>query len=146
MRLKIELVPKPLWGKNLRKNIKTTDWKKIRNECYRKANSKCDICGSKRKLNCHEKWEYDDKKHVQKLMGFKALCPSCHLVNHYGRAIQISSEGYIDIENIIKHFMRINNVDRSTFEQHLKKAVSLFDSRSTHEWEVDYSDWLHLIV
>ena len=83
-KLTIELVPKTSWYSNVRSNVTTSVWDKIRRECYSKANNVCEICSStgksqgfKHNVECHEKWEYNDTNKTQKLIGLIALCPLC---------------------------------------------------------------------
>ena len=92
MKLEIELVPETSWYNNLRKALPRSEWDKIRKEVYEKANNKCEICQQDGRLNCHEKWSYDDEKNIQKLQGFQALCDKCHNIKHIGFVnVQISS-------------------------------------------------------
>jgi hypothetical protein len=139
LKLTIELIPESAWGENLRKYLPKEIWEKIRKEVFRKANYKCSICGKRGKLHCHEVWEYDDQNHILKLKGFMALCENCHLIKHWGMATILASEGKIKLEDLIKHFMEVNNCDRLTFEEHKKEAIQKFNERSRHEWLIDIS-------
>ncbi len=56
-----------------------------------------------------------------------ALCEKCHLVKHFGMAGILASEGKINLEDLIKHFMKVNSCDRRTFEEH------------KYEWLIDIS-------
>lgn len=139
LKLTIELIPESAWGENLRKYLPKEIWEKIRKEVFRKANYKCSICGKRGKLHCHEVWEYDDQNHILKLKGFMALCENCHLIKHWGMATILASEGKIKLEDLIKHFMEVNNCDRLTFEEHKKEAIQKFNERSRYEWLIDIS-------
>ena len=86
LRLEIELVPGASWHSNLRRILPRRVWDKIRKEAYKAAGHKCEICGAEGRLECHEWWEYDDRRRVQRLAGFMALCPLCHAVKHMGRS------------------------------------------------------------
>lgn len=67
-------------------------WHKIRQRVYAGHDYQCTICGIEprtipqekvyRRLHCHEIFEYDDAEHVQRLVGFTALCNLCHRVKH----------------------------------------------------------------
>jgi len=85
-------------------------------------------------------WEYDDKKHVQKLVGFIALCDMCHHVKHIGLAGILASQGKLDYEEVVQHFMRVNNCDRKTFEKHKENAFDEWARRSKHKWQVDLGE------
>ncbi|MFH1285366.1 MAG: HNH endonuclease, partial [Candidatus Micrarchaeota archaeon] len=107
-KLEIELVPCSTWWSNLRKTIPKKKWDTLRKKVYAQYHNKCGICGAKRKLNCHELWSYDDKKHIQTLVNFIALCDMCHHVKHLGLASILASRGQLDYETVINHFMKVN--------------------------------------
>ena len=145
LQLKIELVPSTSWYDNLRKVLPKSEWDKIRKAAYVNYGHWCGICGTEGRLNCHEIWEYDDKKHIQKLKGFIALCDMCHHVKHIGLAGILASEGKLDYEKVIEHFMKVNNCDRRTFEEHKKRAFDEWRKRSQHEWHVDLGEYEDVI-
>lgn len=147
MRLTTELVPSTSWYNNLRKAVHPLVWDQIRRETYRKYNYRCAICGASGKLNCHEIWEYDDEKHIQKLAGFIALCPLCHHVKHLGFAQVLASEGKLDYRRVIEHFTKVNNCNVEDFRRHEKEVFEKWRERSRWEWKVDlgkYKKLLHL--
>lgn len=37
-------------------------------------------------VECHEVWDYDDDRKIQRLERRVALCPACHEVKHAGLA------------------------------------------------------------
>ncbi len=139
LKLTIELIPEGAWGENLRKYLPKEVWDRIRKEVIKKSNYKCSICGSSEKLQCHEVWEFDDENHILKLKGFMALCENCHLVKHFGMAGILASDGKIELKELIQHFMRVNNCDLKTFEEHKKEAFKRFEERSKYEWLIDIS-------
>lgn len=92
MNLTIESIPLSLWGVNLRDKLGPVTWARVRSDCYARAGHVCEICGDvgpKHPVECHEIWEYDGERRIQKLVGFIALCPACHEVKHYGRACAV---------------------------------------------------------
>jgi predicted flavoprotein YhiN len=131
-KLSIELVPRTSWHKSLRKLLPQSIWKKIQKEIFEKYGNKCAICGTKRNLNCHEVWKYDDKRHIQKLIDFIPLCKKCHFVKHLGFATVLAARGELDFNKIIRHFMKVNNCDKKIFEKHKKKAFSIWHERSRY--------------
>lgn len=141
LKLHIELVPKTSWYDNLRKMMKEKDWDNLRREVYAKYNQKCGICDATGRLNCHEIWEYDDSKHVQKLRGFIALCDMCHHVKHLGLAQILADRGELDLDTVIQHFMNVNNCGRNTFMKHRKKAFEQWRERSRYEWQIDFGQY-----
>ena len=146
MRLKIELVPRSCWYSNLRKVLPKEEWDKIRKETYRKANYKCEICGAgNQRINCHEIWDYNDKKCIQKLKGFQALCNDCHWIKHFGLAQIKADEGELDIIDLENHFQEVNKVSYEKFEKHVDEAFSIWAKRSNKEWITDLGKWKNLI-
>lgn len=136
-KLTIELVPATSWYNNIRNAISKSAWNTIRKKVYAEYAYKCGICNTSGVIHCHEKWEYDDKKYVQKLIGFIALCPLCHWVKHIGLAGIRARERKLDFEQIIQHFMKVNSCDRKTFEEHRDDAFTKWQERSKHLWKVE---------
>ncbi len=145
MKLDIELVPKTSWYNNLRKYIDRKNWDKIRKETYSKYGSKCGICGAEGRLNSHEIWEYDDKKHIQKLKGFIALCNDCHMIKHIGFAGIQALKGLLDIDKLIEHFMKINKCDKKEFKRYKKEAFKQWKERSKYKWHVDLGEYKNIV-
>lgn len=141
MKLTTELVPASSWYNNVRKNVATQVWDRIRHRIYRKYNYKCGICGAKEKLNCHEIWEYDDENYIQKLVGFIALCNMCHFVKHLGFAEILARRGELDYNKVIVHFTRVNECSREVFGEYKEEVFDIWEERSNHEWCI-YLDWL----
>ena len=145
VKLQIELVPKTSWGNNLRRAIPSKEWDEIRKTCYAQYNHQCAVCGFQGRLSCHEIWDYDDLGHIQKLIGFIALCDMCHHVKHMGRAGIRAAEGKLDFNRLIEHYMAVNHCSRDDFKQHKAEAFSEWRERSRHEWKVDlgtYQDFV----
>ena len=139
MKLTIELVPSTCWYTNVRSQVTRSEWDIIRRKSYQLANNKCEICndtgknqGFKHDLECHEIWEYDDKVHIQKLIGFISLCPFCHKVKHPGLA-QIKNETDI-VEN---QLMKVNKIDYKTTIDLINQAFSIYKERSQYKWILD---------
>lgn len=138
--LSIELVPRPLWGENLRKFFSKSDWDTIRTYIYMLSNNRCRCCGVRSfRLHCHEVWEYDDEKHVQKFMGCRALCEDCHNIKHIGYAGIRADKGELDYNALITHYCRVNECDDTTFYLHRGSAMALWSRRSSHtDWTLDW--------
>lgn len=146
LKLTIELVPQTSWYNNLRKVVTPQTWDAIRRQAYRDAGYRCGICGARGQMNCHERWAYDDDAHVQTLLGFIALCSLCHHVKHIGLAAILAAEGELDYEEVIAHFMRVNECDRATFEAHRQHAVRVWQERSQAAWTVDLGDYAAVVT
>ena len=143
--MSLELVPRTSWYDNLRTHISNEDWDKIRRRTHAKYKYRCAICGAKGRLNCHEIWEYYDKERIQMLVGFAALCGLCDRVTHIDLAGVRASEGNLDYEKAVEHFMKVNECDRRTFERHREDAFRKWGKRSKHEWTVDLGQYKSMV-
>ncbi|MFA5416934.1 MAG: HNH endonuclease [Bacteroidales bacterium] len=135
MKLEIELVPQTSFYNNVRSHVSTEEWDILRRECYQNASYKCEICGGigdQWPVECHEKWEYDDIKHIQKLTGFIALCPNCHKVKHFGRTQLFGEE-----DLATSHFMKVNNLNKFEAKIEINKAIHIWEIRSQYNWILD---------
>jgi hypothetical protein len=137
MRLKVELVPKSSFYSNMRKVLSKDAWDLLRKSVYRKANYRCEVCGAKGRMNCHEIWKYDDGRGVQILRGYECLCDWCHHVRHIGFASILASKGKLDYEKVVKHFCKVNNCSTEAFRTHVNAAYVLWKKRSKIKWRVD---------
>jgi hypothetical protein len=113
---------------------------------YSDQNDICAICGAGGRLNCHEVWDYDDMRHVQKLMGFQAVCTLCHHMAHFGKAQLLAAQGRIDLDAVIRHFLEVNRVGHDVFESHKAAAFRTWRERSLHPWETDLGEWTRLVA
>ena len=145
LRLTVELVPKTSWFDNLRSVLPRSVWDKRRKRTYAEYGYRCGICGAEGRLNCHEIWEYDDENHIQRLSGFVSLCDLCHHVKHIGLAGILASEGKLDYESVVNHYMKVNGCDRKTFERHVDQAFAQWEDRSKHEWSVDLGEYQDMV-
>lgn len=145
LKLTIELVPATSWRKSLKRTMSKKKWKKLREQIFAEYDWKCSICGSSGKLNCHEVWEYDDINHKQRLKALVPLCDLCHHVRHIGMAAILASEGKLDMEEVIQHFMKVNECDRETFINHKRQAFEQWERRSAYEWEIDFGEYKDFI-
>lgn len=136
-KLTIELIPHSLWGKNLRTLIPQTSWDRIRRSCYRSANYRCQICsnvGDNHPVECHEKWQYDDEKHVQKLIGVLSLCPLCHKVKHLGRVNALEPHLY---ETVVNHLLKINDWSFKDYRRYSRYIQQQHEKRDKYTWTID---------
>jgi hypothetical protein len=137
MQLTTELIPPSMWGSNLRKN--QLEWLAIK---IKHKKDSCEICGSTDKMELHEKWEYDDIRYIQKLIGLVTLCSMCHQVKHFGRIMIMLNKGEItkaQYNAILEHATKINGITKDEFMQHFNTAVRLANQRGTHKWLQDLS-------
>ncbi|MBQ9485286.1 MAG: HNH endonuclease [Clostridia bacterium] len=133
-KLKIELVPDGCWGSNLRAILSKRQWDFLRNDAKSRSGGKCAICGKRTSyLDAHERWEYDAKNGVQKLIDIIAVCKDCHSVIHIGRT---SLKG--DFERAENHYMKVNGATYAEFRAALKKANEIHvELNKVSEWKTD---------
>ncbi|MGO4591033.1 hypothetical protein [Paenarthrobacter sp. 2TAF44] len=139
--LSLELVPKTVFGENLRNRLTRTEWEKCKKYAKQTSGNVCGICGgtgAKGRLDCHERWEWIEagELHTQKLVGLTALCPRCHSAKHYGRAQII---GYADDVN--DQLMTVNGWSVEELQDHLRTSRNQWRERSAHQWTLNF-DWL----
>ena len=136
LKLDFEIVPTSCWYNNLRSVLSKRAWDYIRKDAYLKANGKCMICNApKKRLEAHERWEYIESTHTQKLIGVIAVCHNCHSVIHIGRTQLIGKE-----DLAIKHFKRVNNTDYQGYITALKKANErCVELSKIDDWQLDLS-------
>lgn len=134
MKLDFELVPESCWYSNLRSILSPAQWDVVRREAYARANGRCMICGAPAKrLEAHERWEYDEANAVQKLADVVAVCHSCHEVIHIGRTQLLGGE-----ERAAAHFMKVNGCSYAEYRKALGEANALHRRRNlVPEWKLD---------
>lgn len=146
-KLTTELVPQTIWRNNLRSMVKRPDWDKLRYKTYADYGHKCGICGiHPDRLECHEIWEYDDTHHIQHLKGLITLCVLCHHIKHLGRANIDALDGRLDYDELVDHFMTINNCSEDEFFTYRDDIVfPQWKHRSKYQWTQDFGEYTNLI-
>jgi hypothetical protein len=139
LRLEIELVPKPLWGKSLASTLSRNEWEKLRAQRIGEKGERCEICGHVGSVQLHEFWKYDDERHVQRLAGFQLLCDMCHSVKHFGRTQTLASQGKLDLKPIVTHFCKINSCPFQDLKVHWRSMYEQWKERSKHRWAQNLS-------
>lgn len=140
-KLTIELIPSTCHFSNVRTTVTSAEWDKIRFLSYAKANNQCEICGAtgkqqgyKHNVECHEIWNYDDVNHIQTLTGLISLCPTCHQVKHFGRAIAIGKQLPCMIQ-----LAKVNHWTKAEILDHITTSFELHKKRSKFQWKLDIS-------
>lgn len=146
LRLTIELVPRPCWYSNMRSNMPSAAWDRLRKQVYAEYNHQCGICLAQNvQLHCHEIWQYDDILHIQKLQGFIALCQMCHHCKHIGFAGILASEGKLDLDKVVEHFQHVNECSAKEYHEHSKEAWETWRERNKYEWTTDLGIYANLV-
>lgn len=133
-KLNFELVPDSCWYSNLRSILSPAQWDVVRKEAYARAGGRCMICGApSKRLEAHERWEYNEKAAVQRLADVVAVCKACHEVIHIGRTALLGGE-----ERACGHFMKVNGCSYSDYRKALGEANEAHRRRnSVKEWALD---------
>ena len=121
-KLTIEMLPKGAWNNDFSKTLPKKEWDIVRNNCYERANHKCQICGFiTDDLDAHEVWEFDMKSKTQTLKDIIGICSKCHGVKHIRNSQRL---GYG--EDAKKHFMKVNKCSELDYASHLAQAQNGF--------------------
>lgn len=94
------------------------------------------ICGApSKRLEAHERWEYDEENAVQRLKDIIAVCPACHAAIHIGRT-QLKG----DARAAEEHFMKVNGCTYAQMRAALGAANADHIRRNKiGEWKLDIS-------
>lgn len=136
--LSLELIPKGTWYVNVRTKFSKKHWDIIRRHVYAQAGYKCEICGGagpKWPVECHEKWEWDEKNLVQRLVGFIALCPNCHAIKHVGHARATLSK--TRLQKLYRHQRVVNKWRKAKQAAHLARMANQQKRRNALKWTVN---------
>ena len=138
-KLTIELVPSGQWGANLRSELPKKRWDQLRKATYSSSGYVCEVCGGRGErwpVECHERWNYDEKNKSQILIGLISLCPPCHEVKHMGRANAMGRG-----EQAKSHLMKVNGWTDQIADAYIENAFRVWLRRSSENWSLDIS-WL----
>jgi 5-methylcytosine-specific restriction endonuclease McrA len=134
-RLTIELVPQTCWFSNVRSEVSSADWTRLKHETFQSAHYQCEICGGRgpqHPVECHEVWQYDDENHCQTLIRLMALCPACHECKHIGFA-HTRGRGPI----AAKHLANVNGWTIEQTVAYIDECFAVWQQRSQWEWDLD---------
>ncbi|WP_159079281.1 hypothetical protein [Plantactinospora sp. BC1] len=146
-RLRIELVPRPLWGKTLAKTLPRSKWRALRAWALGRAHNACEVCGFRpvdgKGLICHEVWEYDDDQMIQTLAGLEIHCTECDHVTHFGRTTTLGQPELVAAARV--RLGRVNGWPPEQVRAYELAAREQWRARSAREWIQDlswYERWL----
>lgn len=147
LRLAMSFVPFDCRNMNLHRILGRNSkiWRKLRNDVYGDTNGKCEICStSSPRLECHEVWQYDDFRNIQKLERLIAICFLCHRAIHFNNSyLWMENNAY---ENVVSHYMEVNQIDRKTMIEHEEAANWIYNARGeAGAWTVDFGEWTRLV-
>ncbi len=133
----VDLVPSTCWFTNVRSCVDEGQWDALRSMVYRRAHHRCEACGAprgsdRRRLEAHERWEYDAATYTQTLRRLIALCWSCHRATHFGFAEVTGTAA-----EATAHLRAVNGWPAGEADAHIDRAFAIWEKRSTHEWRLD---------
>jgi hypothetical protein len=149
LRLRIELVPPPLWGKNLRSYLTDSRWANLREAVWQIGDFTCKICGQKANreaglgVNAHEDWRYndDDTPAVASLTRLDCICTLCHHVHHIGQVRNMIASDEAQpalLERVIEHFCRLNGCGPTVFEEEERRAMEVWRARANKDYRLQW--------
>lgn len=50
-------------------------------------------------------------------------------------------QGALNYEDVVRHFMIVNECDRKTFEGYRARVFDQWEERSKHEWSIDFGEY-----
>lgn len=130
------------YGVNVRSYYEQ-DWKNISKYVRSYNHNKCEYCGYKQNLHCHEEWRYDDIERTQYLKSLHSVCALCHASIHPG-----ANEHFKIYENDIikKHFMFINKMDEQSYIEYIHIKIDLALYRSKFKYDLDIKSINNIII
>ena len=133
LKLTIEMLPKGAWNNDFSKTLPKKEWDIVRNNCYKKANHKCQICGYETdNLDAHEVWWFDVKNKTQTLKDIVGICSKCHGVKHIRNSQRLGYE-----EETKRHFMNVNKCSELEYASHLTQAQLNFEQQNKiYRWKI----------
>ena len=145
LKLRIQPTPRNNYGDNLAHLLYKDIWDKLRREVYKRANHRCEICGTTIKtLHCHENWVYNEKKRTQFLVSLQSLCEDCHNTIHFYRTQHEVRAGRLPLRylgQLKEHFIRVNNVNAAEWLKHLNSKSYVMQMRQNHSYSIDYREY-----
>jgi hypothetical protein len=136
----VDLVPRSCWFTNVRTCVSQRDWERLRRMILRRARHACEACGAtedretRRWLEAHERWSYDERTGVQSLRRLICLCSPCHLVTHFGYANVTGRT-----EEAFAHLRAVTGMSQAQAWEHVRAAEDRWIARSGRTWELDLS-------
>lgn len=146
MKLRIQLVPKPLFGQNLRSALGKGRWDKLRRKLIEANGARCKICGNTERLHSHEIWSYREKSDVASavLLKVEITCINCHDICHWARTTKLYERGIVSharYKALQKHFRSINDYQQKEFDDYFLRSRRTWARRSKKQWKIDWGDY-----
>lgn len=136
----VDLVPSSCWFTNVRSCVTEQDWERLRAMVTTRAGNRCEIChaerdpDTRRLLEVHERWTYDQPAGVQALRRLICLCTWCHRTTHFGLAL-LRNNG----DEAFEHLRRVTGMTEEQAARHVDDAFEVWQQRSRRTWTLDLS-------
>jgi hypothetical protein len=153
--LRVNMVPKPLHGDNLRRTLSKSVWSELRRSLIAERGCSCEICGAaipnQSDVDAHEEWEYDAGKRPARaaLVAIRLACPRCHATVHFGLQFGLVQAGKLPashLEEIEAHFCAVNKVGKAMFSVHVNAAIERWtELNRRRSWRVDFGPYRQLV-
>ncbi|CAB5514280.1 hypothetical protein LMG26857_03339 [Achromobacter anxifer] len=134
-----DMLPSSTWEANLRTALTQAEWDRLRKFCYQAAGNTCVACGSRGEphVEAHEAWSFNEAAGVQKLVGLRCFCPTCHKAKHLGYANRIGR-----YRQVVDRLKWLNDWNDAELELELRKMADRQERLSQRKWTLDLS-FLH---
>lgn len=142
-----EFIPEKQNFKNVRSFLQYREgsykpWKMIRDLCEEQAGGKCVICSkptpdSKNATECHEQWGFDEKRKIEKLLNFEALCKTCHEIKHINRFFSHDEKKNEKFNLLMSRYCELNGISKEQGLKDFQFAVSERKRRNKFEFVLD---------
>lgn len=155
LRLRINMIPKPLFRENLRKYLTQTAWLKLRQDLISERGCTCELCGAPianpSDVDAHEQWDYEPLARPARatVTGIKLACADCHAVVHFGLQFALVQQGKLPasrLEHLEQHFCRVNGVGPRMFSIHVNAATERWaELNEQTSWQLDFGEYSSLL-
>jgi len=141
LRLTIELIPQSINNGSLLKRLSKRDWGIVKRKSQRDSNNTCANCGKNDEHSeCHEIWDFNERKRKVTLTGVIPICADCHRVKHTYMA---RNNGKQDV--VIDQLIKINGMMEEEALAYIEESINIWKKRSGKEWTADFS-WVDVYL
>lgn len=155
LRLRVHMVPKPLFRENLRKYLPRATWLKLRQDLISERGCTCELCGAPvhnpSEIEAHEEWAYDPDARPARaaVTAIKLACSDCHAVVHFGLQFGLVQAGKLPashLDRLERHFCQVNAVGKRMFEVHVNAAIQSWTKLNRKKaWQLDFGEFKRLL-
>ncbi|MEM1577955.1 MAG: hypothetical protein QXM27_03030 [Candidatus Pacearchaeota archaeon] len=125
-------------------------WESFKKRIGWRKNKRCWICGKKEKdyFGSYEAfWEWNEREHVQKLIGIHYLCNECAKIKKGLQERIFSPETLFKKDKykkeLIAHFCEVNNCTERDFYLYIKKLFKIWKKWENNEikWKINFGKY-----